>query len=101
LRQLADLDLELARSLETRPKSRTSPSNVQADEAALLDVGDVAARLGLKPAAVRSLTRRGDIGYHRVGRGLRFLPADVEAYLARQRRPARGERAVRAGALSL
>jgi hypothetical protein len=34
------------------------------------------------------------IAFHRVGRSLRFDPADVAAYLARQRRPARGERPV-------
>jgi excisionase family DNA binding protein len=60
----------------------------------LLTVEDLAALLRKRPAAVRLLARGGAIAFHRVGRSLRFDPADVEAFLARQRRPARGEKAV-------
>jgi excisionase family DNA binding protein len=66
---------------------------------ALLTVSDVAGWLKLKPATVRALTRRGEISFHRVGRAIRFRPGDVEVYLARQRRPARGERALTASRL--
>jgi excisionase family DNA binding protein len=99
LREVADLDIELARVLDARPKGRNAPLSTGAIEAALLDCRDVAARLRLKPAAVRALTRRGEITFERIGRGLRFRPGDVEAYLERQRRPARGERALRAEGL--
>jgi excisionase family DNA binding protein len=60
----------------------------------LLTVSDLAARLRLKPAAVRALTRRGEIAFYRVGRSIRFDEADVDAYLERQRRPARGDRSL-------
>jgi excisionase family DNA binding protein len=97
LREVADLDLELARVLDARPKGRNVKLSAEAADAALLDVQDVAARLRLKPAAVRALARRGEITFERVGRGLRFRPGDVESYLERQRRPARGERAAACG----
>lgn len=97
LREVADLDVELARVLDARPKRKNSPLSTGAAEAMLLDVRDVAARLRLKPAAVRALARRGEIGFVRIGRSLRFRTDDVGAYLERQRRPARGEaRALRA-----
>jgi excisionase family DNA binding protein len=63
---------------------------------ALLTVPELAAALRLKPAAVRALARRGEISFYRVGRALRFRSDDVEAFLARQRRPARSERGARA-----
>ncbi|HEV8232729.1 MAG TPA: helix-turn-helix domain-containing protein [Thermoanaerobaculia bacterium] len=65
----------------------------------LLTVSDVAGWLRLKPAAVRALARRSEIGFYRVGRAIRFQPGDVKAFLERQRRPARGERALRAAGL--
>jgi excisionase family DNA binding protein len=65
----------------------------------LLTVTDVAELFRLKPAAVRALARRGDLGFVRVGRAIRFRPGDLEAYLERQRRPARGERALAAAGL--
>ncbi len=65
----------------------------------LLTVSEVAAWLRLKPAAVRALARRSEITFFRVGRSIRFESADVEAFLARQRRPARGERALAAAGL--
>jgi excisionase family DNA binding protein len=66
---------------------------------ALLTVSEVANQLRLKPASVRALTRRGEIGFYRVGRCIRFRSEDVEAYLERQWRPARGRRAVLAAGL--
>jgi hypothetical protein len=74
LREVADLDLELARVLDARPKGRN-----------------------VKLSAEAALARRGEITFERVGRGLRFRPGDVESYLERQRRPARGERAAACG----
>ena len=89
-REIAELDLELARTLEGRPRGRTAPLSTGASaDAALLDVRDLAARLRLKAPAVRALARRGEITFERVGRGLRFRPGDVETFLERQRRPAR------------
>lgn len=60
------------------------------DPVGLLTVFDVAAQLRVRPALVRALAAREAIGYHRVGRALRFRPSDVEAYLAQCYRPARG-----------
>jgi excisionase family DNA binding protein len=59
----------------------------------LLTVPELAAALRLKPAAVRALARRGEISFFRIGRSIRFRSGDVEAFLARQRRPARVEKA--------
>jgi excisionase family DNA binding protein len=61
----------------------------------LLTVSDVGNRLRLKPAAVRALTRSGEITFFRIGRSIRFQSEDVQAFLERQRRPARGEQALR------
>lgn len=91
LREVADLDLQLARVLDARPKEKNTPASTGATEAALLNVQDVAVQLRLTPAAVRALARRGEITFYRIGRGIRFRPEDVEAYLARKRRPARDE----------
>ncbi len=55
-------------------------------------VREVSDLLRKKPAAVRALALRGAISYYRVGRAILFKPADVEAFLARVRRPARAER---------
>ncbi len=61
-------------------------------ESRLLSVFDVAAVLAVKPPKVRMLAARGSIAYHRVGRALRFSRGDLDAFLARCRRPARAER---------
>jgi excisionase family DNA binding protein len=58
----------------------------------LLSVFDVAEALAVKAPKVRMLAARGTIAYYRIGRSLRFKPADVEAFLARVRRPAKAER---------
>ena len=60
----------------------------------LLTVFEVAATLQKRPAAVREFANRGDLGFYRVGRTMRFAPEDVADFLARCRRPARGEKAV-------
>lgn len=52
----------------------------------LLTVADLAAALRLKPATVRRMVARGEIGYHRLnGKDLRFTRADLEGLLRRTR----------------
>jgi excisionase family DNA binding protein len=58
------------------------------DEKQLLTVADLAKLLHQKPPAVRLKAKRGEIGFHRVGKAMLFSSADVEAYLARAYRPA-------------
>ncbi len=54
--------------------------------AELLTVADLAAALRLKPATVRRMVARGEIGYHRLnGKDLRFTRADLEGLLRRTR----------------
>ena len=60
----------------------------------LLTVTDVAAILKLRPATVRRMVARGEIGFHRLNaRDLRFTRADLEGLLARTRVDPRIERA--------
>ena len=58
----------------------------------LLTVADLAVVLRLKPATVRRMAARGEIGYHRLnGKDLRFTRSDVDRLLARTRiEPAAG-----------
>ena len=58
----------------------------------LLSVFEVAEALNVKPPKVRLLALRGSLSYFRVGRSLRFSRGDLDAFLARVRRPARAER---------
>jgi len=52
----------------------------------LLTVADLAAVLRLKPATVRRMAARGEIGYHRLnGKDLRFTRVDIDRLLARTR----------------
>lgn len=54
----------------------------------LLERADVAARLNISPRTLTDLVARREIAHVRVGKLLRFNASDVDAYLARQRRPA-------------
>jgi excisionase family DNA binding protein len=55
----------------------------------LLDRAAVAARLDISPRTVTDLVARQELAHVRIGRKLlRFEPEAVDAYLARQRRPA-------------
>jgi len=47
----------------------------------LLTIPQVAAVLGLKARTLEEWVRRGRIKYYRVGRSVRFRPADVEQFL--------------------
>jgi len=57
--------------------------------ARLLDRHVVAARLGIAPRTVTDLVARGDLAHVRVGKMLRFTEAAIDAYIARQTRPAK------------
>lgn len=59
---------------------------------ALLTVQEVAAVLRKRPAAVRALARRGELAFIRCGKTILVRREDLDAYIARCRRPARWER---------
>ncbi len=67
----------------------------------LLTAHDVAGLLGVKPSTVYELTRAGRLPAVKVGRAIRFLRADLEAWLDRQRthHETAPERTLRAGAI--
>ena len=60
----------------------------------LLTVEEVSEVLRKRPAAVRAIANRGAISFYRVGRAMLFTPADIQVYLDRCRRLARGEKAL-------
>lgn len=55
----------------------------------LLDAAEVAARLGVPTSWVRESVRSGAIPHVRLGRYVRFDPADVDTWLAECKRPGR------------
>lgn len=57
----------------------------------VLNAGEVAKLLGVHPAVVYRLAKKGDIGHIRVGDAVRFPRRDVEAFLRRVYRPPRGD----------
>jgi excisionase family DNA binding protein len=54
-------------------------------DSALLDRKTVAAKLSVSQRTVDNLTARGLIGYCKIGRSVRFLPKDVEAFITSHR----------------
>lgn len=71
-----------------------------ADTPAFFTVNELAARFSVTPITIRRLADSGELPAVRFGRVLRFDPADVDAYLARQRgakRPAKNTVARRDG----
>jgi excisionase family DNA binding protein len=54
---------------------------------ALVDIAEVARRLGVEVRFVRRLVAERRIDFHKVGRLLRFDPADVERFIQRSRVP--------------
>jgi excisionase family DNA binding protein len=54
-------------------------------DSALLDRKSVAAKLSVSQRTVDNLMARGLIGYCKIGRAVRFLPKDVEAFIASHR----------------
>jgi excisionase family DNA binding protein len=56
---------------------------------ALLDVKAAAARLGTTERHIRELVYRRAVPYVKVGRLVRFDPADLDAWIAANRQPAR------------
>lgn len=72
--------------------------------AELLTIDEAAKRIRMSVRHVRRLIAEGAIAHHRLGRSIRFDPADLEAYLAATRvGPARDEApaVAPAGAFSL
>lgn len=57
------------------------------NRSALLSVNEVAVLLGISRPTVYRLARRGDLASYRVGERLRFRPAEIEAYIERNREP--------------
>lgn len=60
--------------------------NATPDRLPLIDLPAVAARLGVTDRFVRRLVAEDRITFYKVGRLLRFDPAEVEAWLDRSRR---------------
>ncbi len=60
--------------------------NETPDRLPLIDLPAVAARLGVTDRFVRRLVAEDRITFYKVGRLLRFDPAEVEAWLDRARR---------------
>ena len=60
--------------------------NATPDRLPLIDLRAVAARLGVNDRFVRRLVAEDRITFYKVGRLLRFDPAEVEAWLDRHRR---------------
>jgi excisionase family DNA binding protein len=58
--------------------------NVQLDSA-LLDRKTVAAKLSVSQRTVDNFMARGLIGYCKIGRAVRFLPQDLEAFIVSHR----------------
>lgn len=48
----------------------------------LLSTGQVAKKLGVTQATVRGMVATRQIGYYRIGKNLKFQPADVKNFLA-------------------
>ena len=58
--------------------------------APLIDIDQTAARLGVTPRFVRRLVNERRIPFHKIGKFVRFDPADVDRYIVRGRvEPAR------------
>lgn len=67
------------------PMTRTSRHHRPADAESLLNVPEVAARLGVSPMTVYRLLDAGELTEHRIGKARRIAPADLAAYLAATR----------------
>jgi len=55
------------------------------NQGAFLSVEEVAARLSVAPVTVRRLFTSGDLTAHRIGRVWRIDPAELDAFLSRNR----------------
>jgi len=53
-----------------------------------LSVVEAAERLHVSPKTVYELCQKGELSHHRVGRAIRFMPSDIDAYLGQIARPA-------------
>jgi excisionase family DNA binding protein len=53
--------------------------------APLIDIDQVAARLGVTPRFVRRLVDERRIPFHKIGKFVRFDPADIDSYIVRGR----------------
>jgi excisionase family DNA binding protein len=56
-----------------------------APKAPLIDVNEAALRLGVSPRFVRRLVDERRIPFHKIGKFVRFDPADVDRYIVRGR----------------
>jgi excisionase family DNA binding protein len=63
----------------------TAPGGRPLERGDLLDAAQVGELLGLAPSTVEDYGRRGLIVTTRLGRHVRFLRADVEAFVAKSR----------------
>jgi excisionase family DNA binding protein len=54
-------------------------------KAPLIDINEAATRLGVSPRFVRRLVDERRIPFHKIGKFVRFDPADVDRYIVRGR----------------
>jgi excisionase family DNA binding protein len=78
----AAASLTLADMMQSSLDARGEPVALPAAETPLT-IKDVAARLGVAADKVYDLTAQGRLRHFRVGKSIRFLPADVEEYQQR------------------
>jgi excisionase family DNA binding protein len=56
------------------------PTEAAADAGRSLSVQEAAKRLHVAPNTVYHLCQKGQLAHHRVGKAVRILPADIDAY---------------------
>jgi excisionase family DNA binding protein len=70
---------------ETMQQDGTVPVGRSTSPTALLDIAQAADRLGVTPRFMRRLVFERRVPYIKVGKFVRFEPADLEAWLAAHR----------------
>jgi len=60
--------------------------NIETTQERLLTIAEAAEHLGVSDTTVYRLISRDELAYVRIGRAIRITPADLAAYIARQRK---------------
>jgi excisionase family DNA binding protein len=76
--------------LDTVYVNRRPATNHPTPSAPLIDIAEAAARLGVSVRLMRRLVDERRIAFHKIGRYVRFDPADVDAFARRGRVEAAG-----------
>lgn len=70
--------------------NRRTAANVATPSATLIDIADAAERLGVTVRFMRRLVDERRIAFHKIGRYVRFDPADVDRFAMKGRVEAAG-----------